>query len=166
MSGSAGLAAAKRRRAGPSAIVNDVPKRPSNLPPNLQNQQQSIQQPTVPLNISNTHPLVILAHHEQQISKLKTDLEDVRYNQENMSYTKQSPAVDEQSIQFFKSRYETMSQEIDEMKKLLIKIQTFSMETNLEILKMKRLLKNDTKVKDVEELETTGLEKLSLSETN
>lgn len=171
MSGSASLASAKRRRAGPSAVTNEAPKRPTNLPSNNQQLQQQLQpqqqnnQQTLPLNIANTHPLVILAQHEQLISRMTTDIEDIRLNQERSLYTKSSTSeVDEQSIHFFKTRYEDMTKELDEMKKLLIKIQTFSMETNLELLKMKRILKTDNRIKDEEE--TTGIEKLSLNETN
>jgi hypothetical protein len=168
MSGSAGLAAAKRRRAGPSAITNEAPKRPSNLPSNQQQsiQQQLVQQQSVPMNIANTHPLVILAQHEQQLSRINADIDELRNTQENTVHAKQPSNVDEQSIHFFKSKYEDMTKELDEMKKLLIKIQTFSMETNLELLKMKRILKTDTKMKDVEEPDTSGIEKLSLNETN
>ncbi len=160
MSGSAGLAAAKRRRAGPSAVTNELPKRPSNLPQQkVQHVQQQMGQ--VPLNISNTHPLVILAQHEQHLSRLQMDVEDIRLNQERHPTSVQQ--VDEQSIQYFKTKYEAMSQELDEMKKLLIRIQTFSMESNLEILKVKKALKNDPRMKEEED---TGIENLSLNETN
>jgi hypothetical protein len=154
MSGSAGLAAAKRRRAGPSTVTNELPKRPSNLPAAPQPQ---VSQQAPPSNISNTHPLIILAQHEQHLTRLQMDVEDLRMNSERSSY-QSATAVDEQSIHHFKSKYETLSQEMDEMKKLLIKIQTFSMETNLELLKMKRLLKKENEEED------SGLEKLSLNE--
>ncbi len=110
MSGSAGLAAAKRRRAGPSAVTNEIPKRPSNLPSNQQQSQQQINQASVSPNLSNTHPLIILAQHEQQLSRLQLDIEDIRMKQERNVSTNHSQSVDEQSIQFFKSRYESMTE--------------------------------------------------------
>jgi hypothetical protein len=154
MSGSAGLAAAKRRRAGPSVVTNELPKRPSNIP--VQKQQVS-QQPSIQSNISNTHPLVLIAQHEQHLARLQMDVEELRMNNERSNFTS-IPNVDEQSIQFFKSKYDSLSQEMEEMKKLLIKIQTFSMETNLELLKMKRLLKKEN---DTDE---SGLDRLSINE--
>jgi hypothetical protein len=144
MSGSAGIAAAKRRRAGPSNTINEVPKRPS--PP-------SAPVPVVQAPPVNTHPLLLLSQHEQQILKIQEQLAE---------YRNHSKGMDEKSIDYFRQQYENMSSEIQEMKKLLIKIQTFSMEVNLELLKMKRLLKNDPRMK--EEEETTGLDKLKIDD--
>jgi hypothetical protein len=152
MSGSAGLAAAKRRRAGPSTVINELPKRPSNLP---SASQQQVSQPLPQTNISNTHPLIILAQHEQHLSRLQIDLEEMKLNNERNNM-QSIPKVDEQSIQFYKKKYEELTGEMDEMKKLLIKIQTFSMETNLEVLKLKKSLNNDE--------DEIGLNKLSLKE--
>ncbi len=154
MSGSAGLAAAKRRRAGPSAVTNELPRRPSNIsqPPQVSAQQS---------NISNTHPLIILAQHEQLLNRLQIDIEDLRNEKPVMQSSSQ---LDEQSIQFFKTKYETMLQELDEMNKRIIKIQAFSMEANLELLKLKRALKVDLHLKD-EENGTVGLNNLSLNDS-
>ena len=142
MSGSASLAAAKRRRAGPS-VTNEPPKTP--------NTSQTTQSGTLQ-NISNIHPLAILAKHEQLLNQLSSDIEELY---------KPTEKIDEQSIQFFKQRYDSITKEMDEMKKLLIKIQTFSMETNLELLKMKRLLKNDPRMKELEE---PSIENLSIND--
>lgn len=148
MSGSAGLAAAKRRRAGPSSTVtNEVPKKTPNITTN--SNSQTVVQPSN--NISNTHPLIILTQHEQQLTRIHGEIEDIRMTMDRKQVPQSVPQVDEQSVQFFKNKYETLSQEMDEMKKLLIKIQTFSMETNLELLKMKKLLRNDQRIKDTDE---------------
>jgi len=141
MSGTASLAAAKRRRAGPS-VTNEPPKNPNT----------SMSQSSTLQNISNIHPLAILAKHEQLLNKLSSDIEELY---------KPTEKIDEQSIQFFKQRYDSITKEMDEMKKLLIKIQTFSMETNLELLKMKRLLKNDPRMKELEE---PSIENLSIND--
>lgn len=154
MSGSAGLAAAKRRRAGPS--INSEPPRQNNVHPHpiRQRTPEPVQAQSHPSNtIINSHPLIILSQHEQQINKINSNIEGI-YDILNKNIT--NPAVksiptDEESVQFFKTKYEAMSREMDEMKRLLIKIQTFSMETNLELLKMKRLLKTDTRLTDNDE---------------
>lgn len=154
MSGSAGLAAAKRRRAGPS-VNNDPPRRPSNTTP-----QPSVSQ-TPPNNIQNMHPLVILALHEQQLSKINAEIDEIRSNNRPVIHENK---MDEESVHFFKSKYESLSQEMEDMKKLLIKIQTFSLESNLELLKMKRALKNDPRLKESDDDNvTTGLEQLSFN---
>jgi hypothetical protein len=160
MSGSAGLAAAKRRRAGPSAVTNELPKRPSNVPPQS-NYPQAPQPQIQQSNISNTHPLIILAQHEQLLNRLQIDIEDLRNGKQ---VSQPSSQLDEQSIKFFKSKYETMLQELDEMNKRIIKIQTFSMEANLELLKLKKALKVDFHLKD-DDSGSTSLNNLSLNDS-
>ncbi len=50
-------------------------------------------------------------------------------------------------IEYYKKQYETLLNEFSEIKKVLVKVQTFSMETNLEMLNLKRLLqKNNIEV--------------------
>lgn len=154
MSGSAGLAAAKRRRAGPS--INSEPPRQNNIQhsPIRQRSSDPVQAQMPPSNtIINSHPLIILSQHEQQINKINSNIEDIydTLNKNTTNKAVKSTPVDEESVHFFKTKYESMSREMDEMKRLLIKIQTFSMETNLELLKMKRLLKNDTRLTDNDE---------------
>jgi hypothetical protein len=152
MSGSAGLAAAKRRRAAPSAPTNEIQRKiPSPV------QEIKSPQPVSP-NITNSHPLLILSHHDQQIQSLQREIEGYRQNKPP------SQSMDEQTIQYFKRQYESVSEEVQEMKKLLIKIQTFSMETNLELLKMKRLLKNDPRLKENDENPISQMENLTMNE--
>lgn len=157
MSGAAGLAAAKRRRAGPSVTTNEIPKKPQSLqsspPQNFSQIQSGVN--------SNTHPLVLLLQHEQQLNKLQSDINDLRTNNNRQTVVSTSQ-VDEQSIQYFKAKYESLTQEMEEMKKLLIKIQTFSMESNLELIKMKRALKNDPRLKE-SDVDEASLENLSLN---
>jgi hypothetical protein len=137
MSGSAGLAAAKRRRAGPSMTTNELPRKPSNLPtPPPASVPQNLQQ--------NTHPLALLIQHDQRISNLQEEINQLKSNNRQVITN-----VDEQSIQFYKTKYDSLSQEMEEVKKLLIKIQTFSLESNLKLIKMERALKNDPRMKEI-----------------
>lgn len=148
MSGNTSLAAAKRRRAGPT-VTNDPPRRPSNIQSSNQNYNQNYNQSSnQPTNIQQgapINPLMVLVQHDQIITSLQREIEDLKINDS----TPQS--VDSGSIEYFKSQYETLLADVQEMKKVLIKVQTFSMETNLELLKMKRLLKNDPRLKEIEE---------------
>ena len=125
MSGASALAAAKRRRAVPES-------KPSNESP-------------VPVQVAPptpTNPLNVLIKHDRQI----TDLES-RIN--NIKIEKPAPMTTE-DIGHFKAQYNSLVEEIQELKKIIIKVQTFSMEMNIELLNLKRLVKNDTKAEVIE----------------
>ena len=47
-------------------------------------------------------------------------------------------------LDYFKSQYATLLEEMKEIKKTLLKVQTFSMETNLEVMKLKRTINNES----------------------
>jgi hypothetical protein len=152
MSGASALAAAKRRRAVPadppirsskptevsrasnSAYSNSVQPNPVNTQPMKQNQnpqnqnaqnqnQQSTQIPQNPLNL--------LLQHEQKINELQTNFSQLKLSDKQNILTPDT-------LDYFKKQHELMNLEIHELKKILIKVQTFSMETNLEVLKMKK----------------------------
>ena len=126
MSGTAALAAAKRRRAIPDAKPGG-------------------NEPTVPVQNSPptpTNPLNVLIKHDRQI----TDLES-RIN--NLKIEKPAPMSTE-DIGHFKTQYNSLVEEIQELKKIIIKVQTFSMEMNIELLNLKRLVKGDVKVEVIE----------------
>ena len=62
-------------------------------------------------------------------------------------------ARDEENVAFFKARYETVEKELSDLKKLLIKIQSFAMETNLDLMKFKKSLDtNNNEVNEVNEI--------------
>ena len=48
------------------------------------------------------------------------------------------------NINFFKKKYEIIKKQLEEIKKLIIKIQTFSMETNLQVIDVKKRLNEST----------------------
>ena len=121
MSGSAGLASARRRRAGQPNIPNSLNKeiQDRNIPPNTST------------NTSPVDPLALLLKHNelikkvfQEVAALKSDVKPIE--------------TDKESIEYFKQQYISLLEEMKEIKKTLLKIQTFSMETNLEVMKLKR----------------------------
>ena len=133
MSGASALAAAKRRRAVPTE-----PARPTTV----QSKQNQLPKPvqTEPVVSSNTqasaqNPLQLLIQHEQRLIDLENGLEKLNITE------KKTDTLTPDSLQYFKSQQELLSQEFQELKKIIIKVQTFSMETNLELLKIKKTLK-------------------------
>jgi len=134
MSGASALAAAKRRRAVPTE-----PVRPSNSKVNqpVQSQSQSqsstINQVQVPIAAQN--PLALLLQHEQKLNDLEKNMTQLKISD------KKSEILTPDTLQYFKTQHELMSQELQELKKVLIKVQSFSMETNLDVLKLKQSIK-------------------------
>ena len=125
MSGASALAAAKRRRAVPDF-------KPSNESP-------------VPVQVAPptpTNPLNVLIKHDRQITDLESRINSIKIE-------KPAPMSTE-DIGHFKAQYNSLVEEIQELKKIIIKVQTFSMEMNIELLNLKRLVKNDAKAEVVE----------------
>ena len=128
MSGASALAAAKRRRAVPTEPVRPSPSQSKVTSPQ---QMQAPQQPP----ISAQNPLTLLLQHEQKLNDLEKNMTQLK-----VSDTK-SEILTPDTLQYFKTQHELMSQELQELKKILIKVQSFSMETNLDVLKLKQTLK-------------------------
>ena len=126
MSGASALAAAKRRRAVP-----DSNSKPSN-------------ESTVPIQVAPTptNPLNVLIKHDRQITDLESRINSIKIEQP-------APMTTE-DIGHFKAQYNSLVEEIQELKKIIIKVQTFSMEMNIELLNLKRLVKNDAKAEVAE----------------
>jgi hypothetical protein len=125
MSGASALAAAKRRRAVPDS-------KPSN-------------ESTVPVQVAPptpTNPLNVLIKHDRQITDLESRINSIKIE-------KPAPMSTE-DIGHFKAQYNSLVEEIQELKKIIIKVQTFSMEMNIELLNLKRLVKNDAKAEVAE----------------
>jgi hypothetical protein len=133
MSGTAALAAAKRRRAVP-----DV--KPITGPPLPQSNQ-----PLSPLIQGPVNPLNVLIKHDKQILDLENKVSNIKIENTTPMST--------EDIAHFKTQYNSLVEEIQELKKIIIKVQTFSMEMNIELLNIKRLLKNDSRVNEVSEIE-------------
>lgn len=132
MSGASALAAAKRRRG-----VGSEPSRPIQSKP-TQNQNQ-MPRPPPPVatqgQAQTQNPLYVLLQHEQKLDNLEKSLNLMKISD------KKEDVLTPDSLAYFKTQHELMSKEIQELKKIIIKVQTFSMETNLDLLKIKKTLK-------------------------
>jgi hypothetical protein len=129
MSGASALAAAKRRRAVPES-------KPSRGEDPVVSQSQQSPPPTP------TNPLNVLIKHDRQITDLESKIN-------NLKLEKPAPMSTE-DIGHFKSQYNALVEEIQELKKIIIKVQTFSMEMNIELLNLKRMVKVDAKTEVIE----------------
>ena len=126
MSGSAALASARKRRSAPNGLQNEITETPK--------PQTGPPQPT--------NPAMLLLKHNQMINALQNDMINLKTNFSSMKV--ESPSdnkIDRESIDFFKSQYSTLLDEMKELKRTLLKVQSFSMETNLEVMKLKRVNK-------------------------
>ena len=139
MSGTAALAAARKRRANPqpnqSNQPNPIPgKNVSNLSnvSNVSNDSISDDFPKA------TNPTMLLLQHNMLIQRLQKEIAQLKDDKPK------GPETD------YKSEYLGLLEEMKEMKKVLLKVQSFSMETNLEVMKLKRLCEKSEKNEKVD----------------
>ncbi len=131
MSGSAALASARKRRSAPNGLQNEIVETPK---PQVNSQQQQQQ----------TNPAMLLIKHNQMITTLNNDVTNIKSQLSVMKIDKPADnKVDKESLEFFKKQYATLLEEMKDLKKTLLKVQSFSMETNLELMKLKRINKNE-----------------------
>ena len=131
MSGTAALAAARKRRANPQPnqpVSNQysTPTQNSNTATKLNGSNGSIVNDSIPEEFPKaTNPAMLLLQHNMLIQRL----------QKEVAQLKDKPKGPETD---YKSEYLGLLEEMKEMKKVLLKVQSFSMETNLEVMKLKR----------------------------
>ena len=141
MSGTAALAAARKRRANPQ---------PNNQVQNQQNQQSQNQYQTKPLaSIEEipkaTNPAMLLMQHNVLIQRLQKEITILKDE-----LKPKGPETD------YKSEYLGLLEEMKEMKKVLLKVQSFSMETNLEVMKLKRITETSHEKIDLSSITVTN----------
>ena len=127
MSGTAALAAAIRRRAQPSG--DDHPKsRPNSAA------STSPSSATAPTPVS---PIQVLIKHDNKLTELSDEITQLK------TLIKQKEPTNPNDIEYFKTQYNQLIHEVAELKKLIMKVQSFSMENNLEIIQLKKALRSD-----------------------
>ena len=122
MSGTAALAAARRRRAGGA---NTSP--------------QPMSKPTSPQQKISLNPVQILQQHDKQIFVLTNEFNEIK---------KKSVPVTNEDIEFYKDKYNTLLSEMTEMKTNFVKMQTFCMETNMKVDAMNKRLESNLEEND------------------
>ena len=151
MSSKAALSAARRRRAQPTGPVTNNT--------NDKKQQANSNQPTPPKSPlqPGLNPMQVLSQHDKRIFNLESGFNEMA---ENINALNQyiDNENEEENVAFFKARYESVEKELSDLKKLLIKIQSFSMETNLDLMKFKKSLDNSDQVNETEVTEESVVE--------
>jgi hypothetical protein len=78
-----------------------------------------------------TNPTMLLMQHNMLIQRLQKEVAELK--------TKDKPKGDMD----YKTEYLGLLEEMKEMKKVLLKVQSFSMETNLDVMKLKRTVEQN-----------------------
>ena len=144
MSAAAGISAAKKRR----AVVSSTPELSSN------NAKQTPQQPVMitPIQILQNHELRLKAIEQQLIVAEEEAASAVDAANAAKAFSTQQPSAPVQAVlnplqieEFskLKTKCETLEKKVEDMTDLVHKVQTFSMESNLAFLKLKRIMDDD-----------------------
>ena len=132
MSGSAALASARKRRSAPIGLQNEIVETPK---PQVTSQQQP------------TNPAMLLMKHNQLINTLNNDMVNIKTQLSSIKNEKPvDNKMDKESLDYYKSQYALLVDEMKDLKKTLLKVQSFSMETSLELMKLKRMNKNEEEI--------------------
>jgi hypothetical protein len=133
MSGTAALAAARKRRANPQPNGNG-----NYTPQPTSSSMAPIKEEEVP---KATNPAMLLMQHNMLIQKLQKEVAELKAQSQSQSKSLKdlNPKVDTD----YKSEYLGLLEEMKEMKKVLLKVQSFSMETNLDVMKLKRTVEQN-----------------------
>jgi hypothetical protein len=132
MSGTAALAAARKRRANPQPNGNGNYTPPTSpATSNLKSNMPPIKEEELP---KATNPTMLLMQHNIFIQKLQKEVSELKAESKSLKDFKDLSKADTD----YKSEYLGLLEEMKEMKKVLLKVQSFSMETNLDVMKLKR----------------------------
>ena len=180
MSGSAALAAARRRRAGPQVPPPPSPQRNRPDPSPVSNDiQSSNMTPVASAPNTRINPTQMLMNHNKLIENLNRVVDNINQKVENEVMTKEeirklvkesveesmsSLELKDDNIEFFKNKYSKMSNQLQEIKKHVIKVQTFAMETNLQCIELKKKMFREKSVsKNMDQIMKNDPHKLSIS---
>ena len=134
MSGSRALEAARRRRAGGTSM----PTPPPPTPAIQKSQQQETPQ-------TKTTPLLMLASHNKILENLQEIVTDLNNKVEAQDTLVRDSigtlALDDNNIEFFRQKIDKMEKHMSDIKKHVLKVQTFAMETNLQFIEIKKEFK-------------------------
>ena len=145
MSGNAALASARRRRAGPSNVPPPQSKQTQKAPQSIPQSQQTPQKRINPLNLVVQHNTMINELKEEMIM-MKREMELLKNVNTRISKIEKQLDSDLNlnNISFFKKNYDTIKKQLDDIKRLVVKVQTFSLETNLSVIEVKKNMNMNT----------------------
>ena len=192
MSGAAALASARRRRAAPQGTTNNTSsqsqnrggptqlRRPPAPPSNNDFSEIDSLQNTTQGTTTNqrVNPTVMLSNHNRIIENLQKVLSNLNENVEKNLLTKEDLIeliermskeeieklrVSQDNIEFFKNKYTKMENQLNELKKHIIKVQTFAMETSLQTIELKKKIFREQSFKNMDQVSKSDIHKLDAS---
>jgi hypothetical protein len=180
MSGSAALAAARRRRAAPQSPVpsSESTRRQTSSSNSVSIQDENnVVSPNTPPNRIN--PTQMLLNHNRLLENLNNIVNNLnsRVDDELISKTEILNMINESietsfakhkmhedNVDFYKTKYNKMSTQLQEIKKHIIKVQTFAMETNLQCLELKKkIFREKSENKTMDQIMKSDKNKLEVS---
>jgi len=172
MSGSKAIAAAKNRRAGGNSRP-PPPPRSSARAPQPPSSQESLEYNPNQFQEEQQKPAnarAMLIGHDQSILVLReavTNLElqttgQIKKTQEQIK----SLSLDDSNIEYFKTKIANIEKQMNEIKKHIIKVQTFAMETNLQCIEMKKQKEDNVDSNTLNEQQLEQAEEVSSILTN
>lgn len=132
-------AAARKRRAGGSSL----PGSNDNI---IQQQQQQQQPPASGLTLPQVIALV-----DRRLVVLETFMKDTKAQPSapvSAPASASTPAMDDEFVEDINSKFEMLANEIADLKDMLLKLQTFTMEVNKRLVDERIQLLSDVKVGD------------------
>ena len=169
MSGARALASARRRRASPddSRPTNQRNPPPPPVPRSITNEVVDVPKPPQKFN-----PATMLLNHNKVIENLQEVVSNLNSNMEtNVEETKEvqkrldSLQLDDNNIEYFKDKMVSIEKQMSDIKRHILKVQTFAMETNLQCIEMKKKLAFEPKSNE-EQLEEAEKVSVLLSDDN
>lgn len=146
MSGARALASARRRRAGPSE--NETRSRQPPPAPVSSSSGSALNEDPRPIPTKKMNPTMMLLNHDKVLNnfqELMTNLNEKVENQETLINEKlNNLSLDDGNIEFFKEKVAGLEKQLSEIKKHILKVQTFAMETNLQFMELKKSIKQPT----------------------
>uniref|UniRef100_A0A6C0KYJ1 Uncharacterized protein n=1 Tax=viral metagenome TaxID=1070528 RepID=A0A6C0KYJ1_9ZZZZ len=143
MSGARALASARRRRAEPQNNVAPSSSSSTRIANNTTTLQQDREQEKPKMS-----PAMMLLSHNKIIENLQTIIGNLNSKVEEqeqklnkfMKEKSQTSQMDNTNIEYYKKRIATIDDSLDEIKQHTLKVQTFSMDTNLQMVEVKKKL--------------------------
>jgi hypothetical protein len=128
-------AAARKRRAGGSSMPgsND----------NIIQQQQQQQPPASGLTLPQVIALV-----DRRLVVLETFMKETKTQAPAAAAASPAPTMDDEFVEDINSKFEMLANEIADLKDMLLKLQTFTMEVNKRLVDERIQLLSDVKVGD------------------
>ena len=144
MSGARALASARRRRAEPQPNQS----LPINSSSRASNNMTSIREETPLQEKPKMSPAMMLLSHNKIIENLQTVVESLNFKieqqEEDMKKLIENKMndskADDTNLEYYKQKIDTIDSNLEEIKKHTLKVQTFSMETNLQLVEVKKKL--------------------------